>query len=169
MAQKKIKSAAREIGEIVFAFFVAWLGYQALALATGTNMPIVSVVSDSMYHQSPEFDQWWHTRNSFYEDIGVSEVQFQNFPVRNGLSRGDLLFVINSVPKVGDVVIYQSPTAGYTIVHRVVQIRSDGYIVKGDNNVIPDPLVQFSQVKGKVVFAVPILGYPRLLLFNLGI
>ena len=37
----------RDIIEIIFAVIVAWLFYQGLALATGTSMPIVSVVSQS--------------------------------------------------------------------------------------------------------------------------
>jgi signal peptidase len=38
----------KDIIEIVVAFFAAWLFYQGLGFATGTEMPMVSVVSDSM-------------------------------------------------------------------------------------------------------------------------
>lgn len=128
----------KDIGEIVIAFLVAWVFYQGLAFATGTSMPIVSVVSESM------------------EPI---------------LHRGDLLFVLNADdPKVGDIVIYQRSDVKYTIVHRIIEINENGYIIKGDNNPAPDPgIVKKEQIIGKVLFAVPLLGYPRLALYAVGI
>ena len=51
---KRIREKLDELGligdliEIVLAFVLAWLFYQGLAYATGTPMPIVSVVSNSM-------------------------------------------------------------------------------------------------------------------------
>ena len=38
----------KDVIEIVAAFIVAWLFYQGLTIVTGTSLPIVSVVSDSM-------------------------------------------------------------------------------------------------------------------------
>jgi signal peptidase I len=165
----KSKKWSHEIGEIVLAFFVAWLGYQSLALATGTNMPIVAVVSDSMYHEVNDFNGWWNSRQSFYDEISITKGQFENFPMRNGLSRGDLLFVTKSNPKIGDIIIYDRIGAGYTIVHRVVKMEGSEYITKGDNNFKQDPPVSKSQVRGKVEFAIPLLGFPRLVLFAFGI
>jgi len=134
----------KDVSEIVIAFLVAWVFYQGLAFATGTSMPIVSVVSDSM------------------EPI---------------LHRGDLLFVLNADdPQVGDIVIYQRSDVKYTIVHRIIEIQQGGYIIKGDNNPGPDlapdgkPLiVKKEQIVGRVLFAVPLLGYPRLALYVIGI
>jgi len=75
---------------------------------------------------------------------------------------------------VGQVIIYQQPTAsgtcpnpeGLTIVHRVVNITSSGLITQGDDratNPHPDepfewPPVPAQCVKGVVVLAVPYLG-----------
>ena len=162
------KSAKRDIIEIIAAFAVAWLFYQGLAFATGTNLPIVSVVSDSMYH-SDNFDEWWHTHGEFYEQgsLKITKDRFRSFTLPNGMSKGDLLFVVNKNEiKAGDIVLYQRDV---TIVHRVIKITAVGYITKGDNNVVPDPEVSRQQVVGKVVADVPVLGYPRLLLFVIGI
>jgi len=130
----------KDIGEIVIAFLVAWVFYQGLAFATGTPMPIVSVVSDSM------------------EPI---------------VHRGDLLFVMSAEdPQVGDIVIYQRSDVKYTIVHRIIEVNEEGYVTKGDNNPAPDPgivIVKKEQIIGKVLFAVPLLGYPRLALYVVGI
>jgi len=126
-----------DIIEIIFAFFLAWLFYQGLAYATGTPMPIVSVVSGSME------------------------------PV---LHRGDLLFVTAGDYKVGDIVIYNRNDVPYTIVHRIIKETPKGFVIKGDNNPVPDPgFVKKEQILGKVRFAIPLLGYPRLGLMVLGL
>ncbi|MBI2579447.1 MAG: signal peptidase I [Candidatus Aenigmarchaeota archaeon] len=151
--------------EIIVAFAVAWVFYQVLAVLTGTGMPLVSVVSDSMLHAS-SYDEWWNSKGEYYSGIGISKNDFAEFPAAGGLECGDLLFVVkDAAPETGDIVIYSKPGTGYTIVHRVVGINDDGYILKGDNNAAPDPLVRRSQVLGKMVFAMPLLGAPRLVLY----
>jgi len=162
----KPKKIAREIFEIVFALVVAWLGYQALALATGTPLPIVAVVSDSMFHDKP-FDEWWLSKSNVYEGLEIGKEEFSKLPFPNGLSKGDLIFVINQKPKIGDVVIYQRDSI--TIIHRVIQIREGGYIIRGDNNQNSDEggnSISSQRIRGKAVFAVPVLGFPRTLIFE---
>jgi len=138
--RKRINSTkyAKDVLEIVAAFIIAWVFYQGLAFATGTSMPIVSVVSDSME------------------------------PV---LHRGDLVFVVRPNDlKVGDIVIYRKEGSQFTIIHRIIQKTENGYIIKGDNNPGPDtPAVKSYQINGKVLFAAPLLGYPRLALYAVGI
>ena len=127
----------RDIIEIVVAFAAAWLFYQGLAFATGTAMPIVSVVSDSM---------------------------------EPTLHRGDLLFVVRPDElATGDVVVYRRTDREITIVHRLIEIRGDEYIIKGDNNPYADPSVSREMIIGKVVGGTPLLGYPRLMLNVVGI
>lgn len=166
--KSKTKKIGREIAEIVLAFAVAWLGYQGLSIVTGTPLPIVAVVSDSMYHTNT-FDGWWDTHKEYYESIGMDKERFLTFPFRSGLSRGDLLLVVNQKPNVGDVVIYEKPSQGISIVHRLVAVRDGEYIIKGDNNFVADAPVSPNQFVGKVILAVPLLGYPRFLLFGIGI
>ena len=138
--REKINSVRylKDILEIVFAFIIAWIFYQGLALATGTQTPIVSVVSESME------------------------------PV---LHRGDLVFVIKPENlQVGNIVIYQKENSQFTIIHRIIEKKEDGYITKGDNNPAPDAgTIRPQQISGKVIFAVPLLGYPRLALYAVGI
>jgi signal peptidase I len=92
------------------------------------------------------------------------------------LDIGDLV-VAHTVPfdtiQVGDVIIYSPPIAtggclDLDIVHRVVNITSEGLITQGDNrasnsNPVPDeplewPPVTPECVKGMVVVALPFLG-----------
>jgi len=166
--KKEQTKLTRNVIEIILAFVVAFLIYQAVAFGTGTPMPIVSVVSHSMYHDQP-FDAWWQENSQFYLSQNITIEDFQGFPMNNGLSRGDLLFVVNDdAPQIGDVIIYNKFT-GFTIVHRIIDIEGDTIITKGDNNRIQDTPVHKSQVVGKAVVSIPLLGYPRLALFAIGI
>lgn len=87
------------------------------------------------------------------------------------LHRGDLLLVKGyGEYDAGDIAIYQSPAVKFTIVHRIIEKTDGGFVFKGDNNPAPDKLaVKKEQIVGKVMFAVPLLGYPRLALYAVGI
>ncbi len=151
--------------EIVAAFVVAWLFYQGLSVITGTGMPIVSVVSDSMLH-TQDFSGFWSSKGAYYSGIGIAEDDFAKFPAAGGLHCGDLLFIVrDDSPDVGDIVIYSRPGTGYTIVHRIVGKTESGYVTKGDNNAAPDQPILPSQIEGRMVFAMPLLGSPRLVLY----
>ena len=85
------------------------------------------------------------------------------------LYRGDLIILVapNNL-NVKDVVIYHRPELSETIIHRIIEEKDGGYIIKGDNNQVADPgIVKKEQILGKVIYAVPLLGYPRVLLFEL--
>ena len=79
---------------------------------------------------------------------------------------GDLIVIRETTKeeiKIGDVINYISETGIDTITHRVVDIiQKDGqtyYKTKGDNNNSVDPeLVNYSQVKGILVFKISKLG-----------
>jgi len=77
--------------------------------------------------------------------------------------RGDLIFIkgVDSLSeiKIHDIIVYQD-MSGKPIVHRVVNISQDNKITtKGDANSNNDPPITFEQVKGKVLFWIPKLGY----------
>ena len=62
--------------------------------------------------------------------------------------------------QVDDIVSYQV-SSSTTVTHRVVEINQDGQevITKGDaNDVVDASPVSYSQIIGKVVFSIPILG-----------
>lgn len=82
---------------------------------------------------------------------------------------GDLLIISNASYAPGDIAVYMR--GNVQIVHRIIDVTADGkYIFRGDNNPGPDPApVARSQLIGKVRFAIPLLGYPRLALYAAGI
>ena len=129
----------KEIIDTAIAFLIALAIYKLLGIALATPVPIVSVTSNSM---------------------------------RPSLHPGDLALVVNaSKLRVGEIVVYAADCPllpREDVIHRVVEINGSMIVTKGDNNAtnpVPDPCpVRVEQVKGKIVFAIPLLGYPRLLL-----
>ena len=89
--------------------------------------------------------------------------------MRPAIDVGDVVIVQHVNPdelKVGDVVQYYSGE-GYTITHRIVDIRETAegkiFITKGDANELADTPFTEDRIVGKVVFVIPKLGYLPLL------
>lgn len=56
--------------------------------------------------------------------------------------------------RVGDVIVCPHPKGTVDVVHRIIAIRHESVITRGDNNNKVDPYrVQFDDIKGKVVAA----------------
>ena len=74
---------------------------------------------------------------------------------------GDVILVKESTPeelRVGDVITYlgnKSSVSGMIVTHRITKIetKSDGsllFTIKGDANQVEDPVIDSSQIYGKV-------------------
>ena len=77
--------------------------------------------------------------------------------------------------KINDVITFTSTnatTAGMTITHRVIGILETEkgekvYRTKGDNNPSPDrALILYSEVLGKVLFRIPMIGHIKTFIFS---
>lgn len=54
--------------------------------------------------------------------------------------------------RIGDVIVYPHPDKTFDVVHRIVEIKDDGVITRGDNNNKIDPyVVKFEDIKGKII------------------
>ncbi len=64
----------------------------------------------------------------------------------------DDIVLVRITDKVGedDVVSYKSGNS--VVTHRIIEVRDDGYITKGDNNNTTDGLIEKDKVIGKVVY-----------------
>jgi signal peptidase I len=75
------------------------------------------------------------------------------------IETGDVLIVQrNNSPSfsvnIGDIVAFRDNT-GRIIAHRIVGMRNDMYLVKGDNVEKPDGYIKYEDIIGKVVDVVP--------------
>lgn len=74
------------------------------------------------------------------------------------LSVGDLLIVVAYDDyAVGDIVVFQDGKSSIT--HRIVSIDGDNLVTRGEANNVDDAPISGEQVKGKVVLAIPFVGY----------
>ncbi|MBI5332182.1 MAG: signal peptidase I [Candidatus Aenigmarchaeota archaeon] len=81
---------------------------------------------------------------------------------------GDMVVIASGEYHTGDIVVYMR--GNMPIIHRIIEEREKGYIIKGDNNPVPDPgIVKKEQIMGKTIIAAPVIGVPRLLMFWLGV
>ena len=128
--------AVREALSAILIIAILYLGIQGtMFIILRTDSPMMAVVSGSM---EPTFE------------------------------RGDLIFIkgVDSPDEIkqGDIIVFQLEHESETKVHRVIEIiNNDSQVqfrTKGDANTSPDPrLVNFEEVKGKVIFWLPKLGY----------
>lgn len=145
--EKEIKETALYL---VAGLLLAYIINLGLGYALHADKPVMAVVSKSM-------------EPTFY--------------------KGDIVVIKGVDPsevKVGDIIVYYNPYRNFPVVHRVVEIKREGssfcFITKGDNNrtnPFPDqfmgiaPCVTPDMVKGKVIYVIPKLGWPRVMLNEL--
>lgn len=138
----------------------------------GTDMPVYVIVTSSMEHKRAD--------QTFYKYFERRNISVENFPFKNGLNKGDIVFVVGRDPKdikVGDVVVFIPKGSKSVLLHRVVDKKCNGkcfFTTKGDNNPYPINYSFFSEVnipeeniKGVVIFRIPYLGYPKVILVEI--
>ena len=65
----------------------------------------------------------------------VSYVLVNGISMEPGYHRGDLVIVRQAAQyQPGDVVTYHDPEMGANVIHRIIAIQGDQYILQGDNN-----------------------------------
>ena len=96
--------------------------------------------------------------NTVRMPFGIGAAVVLSGSMEPALSVGDLLVVAEQDEySVDDVVVYQD--SGMTITHRIISIAEDEVITRGDANNTDDSPIKPEQVRGKVVFSVPFVGY----------
>jgi len=119
---------------IIIGIVLAVIVNYGLGFVLGTSMPIVAVESNSMV---PTF------------------------------SKGDILILQGATDlKESDIIVYSVPTRTTPIVHRIIEKNPDGtYQTKGDANYGQLPFekrITVDQIKGKVIYIVPYLGWVKI-------
>ncbi|MEA3343842.1 MAG: signal peptidase I [archaeon] len=147
------------IGNVVYILFgmaLAVIVYQALGFALSTEDPIVVVVSCSMLPNLDRGDML------ILKGVDVGELK-AGLPPRGDIPGGDIIVYVCPSNSPG------CPPGNKLIVHRLYKINEDGTLVSwGDHNPSADAwAVKREWLKGKVVYRVPLLGEPKLILTDL--
>ena len=96
--------------------------------------------------------------DAFPMPLGIGLSVVLSGSMEPALSVGDLLTVAKSdTYAVGDIVVYQDGRSA--VVHRIVSIDGDLVTARGDANNAADEPFTIDRIKGKVVLAIPVLGY----------
>lgn len=147
---------------IIFGILAAYLLNLTLGLILQTGLPVVAVVSESMTHDSlTPFNHYKFLQDNY----NFTEEQINSWPISGGFRKGDVLVVKGMEMdklKIGDVIVYNIKGQKIPIVHRIISI-DDKIVTKGDHNPVVDGWTP-SKIHGRVVFVIPYLGWPKLLL-----
>ncbi len=163
------KDLLSDILFIVFIFILFnFVIYPLLQFALATPYPIVIVLTNSMEHKHFNLD--WYVQHGVIKN----PEDWYKFPFPNGINVGDIIIVKGTKNySIGDVAVYVSPL-GVPIVHRIINITCTEekcyYTFKGDNSPFPLPWerkIPQERVVGKVIFRIPYLGLPKVLLIRL--
>ena len=162
------------VDAILVVLIGKYLFLPGLGLIFHTDYPLVAVVSSSMDHHGKNFEQWWFENGKWYEDRGISRVQFEQFYKPSGFLKGDV-FVVRGIDgtklKVGDITIYNVEGRADPIIHRVVALNPDGTLqTKGDANYAQIPFemsVKKEQIAGKATVWAPKIGWVKVIFTDL--
>ncbi len=151
---------------ILVFLIVKFIFFPALSLLTSAPLPIVVVESCSMYHNTG-FGEWWDRNGAWYESRGIKLEEFKEFPFKNGLNKGDIVFVWGrGEANIGDIIIFES-NFKHPLIHRMIKKEPIG--TKGDNNfgqLDEEKNIEQDKILGKAVARVPGLGWLKLIFFE---
>lgn len=145
---------------------IKFIIFPTLSFITSSELPLVVIESCSMYHES-KFEEWWNKNAEWYESRVITKSEFEDFPYKNGLNKGDIILVLGrNTYNIGDVIIFKAPTV-HPLIHRIV--TESPISTKGDHNL--DQLsietnIDKNAIIGKAGFRVPLLGWIKLIFFE---
>lgn len=161
---------------IFLLIFIKFIFFPGLSLITGTPLPLAIVESCSMYHSVSTFNSWWERHENKYSKFEIEKEKFENFNMKNGFNKGDILFIMGVKPEkinLGDVVIFNAGEKN-PIIHRVIEIKiiEDEYIFStiGDNNngqLPSEKVIKENQLVGRAIFKItPLMGWGKLIFYE---
>lgn len=167
------------ISIIFLLILIKGLFFPILELTTGTELPLVIVESCSMYHKgnlASNSNNWWDNHESKYQNFNILKQDFNEFSLKKGFTKGDILFITRAKPKklqVGDIIIF-SANYQYPIIHRIIEIDSTNqeliFSTIGDNNngqLQIEKNISEDQILGKAsVKLIPYAGWIKLIFFE---
>jgi hypothetical protein len=151
---------------------IKFLFFPGLSFLMGTNLPIVIVESCSMYHFENGFEKIF-AENALYDDKSIDLEDTDSWDFQNGLSKGDVIFVVGARNiEVGDVIIFNGDTIHpYPLIHRVIRAEKT-YGTKGDNyktnshQLNSERVINDGDVVGRALFKLPAIGWVKLIFFE---
>ena len=122
------------------------------------------------------FDEWRERHDSKYSEFNIEKSEFEDFNLKKGFNKGDILFIVGVKPeniKVGDIIIFNANKQN-PLIHRVIEIKNENgaytFSTMGDNNngqLSVEKEIKEDQIIGKAAFrTAPYLGWVKLVFFE---
>ncbi|WEU40338.1 MAG: signal peptidase I [Candidatus Odinarchaeum yellowstonii] len=146
---KNLRKLIKPVAAIVLIISAMGIGYLSISTYLGSSAPIVVVTSESMH------PVYWE-----------GDILFVKYATPEEITIGtDIVFHATWIPE-------SDPNANIPVVHRVIDkqlINGEWYFwtqgVNSETNPYPDPApTPYSNVIGKVVFTIPRIGLPLVVL-----
>ncbi|MDP1695452.1 MAG: S26 family signal peptidase [archaeon] len=152
---------------VLIVILIKFIFFPTISFITGSPLPLVVIESCSMYHNS-NFESWWDTHSAIYSQYSINKSEFQNYPFKNGLNKGDVIFVWGRADlKEGDVIIFEAGTQ-HPLIHRL--ISTFPLSTKGDNNenqLDMEKFISQEKIIGKGIARIPLVGWLKLIFFDM--
>lgn len=171
-SKKFYKFLQQDTWESLIAFFVIaiilikFVFFPLLSMLTGTVLPLVIVESCSMYHSNNGMEEV--VQKSFYKQNGITIDDTSEWDFKNGLNKGDVIFVMgDKTMEEGDVIIFNGGTS-HPIIHRLID-NDEPYATYGDHNpgqLATEKQIGSDQLVGKAIFKIPYIGWIKLIFFE---
>lgn len=157
---KEYFQTAVAIALIIIIVFGFWFG---LRYGLNTDYPMLAVASGSMSTVQPD-NQWQTIYYAFTPTLHMGDLI-----VVQAVTLQDIRRSLNGTGRSGDILVFHLPDSNELIVHRAIEVFSNGTIkTQGDGNPIPGPPqdgnISYNAVVGKVVMRIPWVGYLALLM-----
>ena len=163
---KKDSFASWIVSLLLIFLLIKFVLFPLLSLLTGTTIPLVIVESCSMNHNS-NFNSWWDQNGAWYENQGITKSEFEEFKMKNGFTKGDVILVSSAKNiKKGDIIIFTAGTQ-YPVIHRAISLSP--IQTKGDNNLEQlsiEKSISSDLVLGKAAGKIPLIGWVKLIFFE---
>ena len=151
---------------VIAIIFIKFILFPFLSLLTGTSLPLVIVESCSMYHQENGLEKV--IQKEIYTEKGITIQDTKNWDFKNGLNKGDVIFVMKSKNlKTGNVIIFNGGE-NHPIIHRLID-NTEPYATYGDNNpgqLNTEKAIKENQLMGRAIFKIPYIGWIKLIFFE---
>ena len=155
---------------IVIFIVIKFIFFPAVSFIMSSSLPIVIVESCSMYHEG-DLNSWWNANRAWYLDNNITYEQFEKFSLKNGFSKGDIIFVRGAKKQdleIGDTIIFNTGNTARPLIHRIVDLEP--LATRGDNNNGQFPFekdIKENQIIGKATFVrIPLIGWFKLIFYE---
>ncbi|MCK4552875.1 signal peptidase I [Candidatus Pacearchaeota archaeon] len=177
---KAKEEGSKKIGVVGVILGITLISLTFISIMIGVlynYSPRIIMESCSMYHEE-NFDEWWQNHNAKYSKFNINKQDFQEFSLKRGFSKGDILLAIKANPeklKVGDVIIFNTNQRNL-VNHRIVHIKEINeekiFSTIADNNPVQlstERSIKEEQLVGKVIsrpFFYRGLGWIKLIFYE---